>query len=400
MIHRYTSLFISLSLICGTAHAGTQALELTEQTLELDGTQAVIQAPAGMRVEVLTSGLDGPRMLTFHPGGDLFIGSRSGNVYRLKPPYTQPQVFAKLNQYPHSVAFRDDWVYVARTDGVFRTPYEAHERPRNASDFEMVAELPGGSGHSSRTLTVGPDDRLYVSLGISGNCSDQYIGEGYDFDDRRGGVMVLDESVDPPQWQAFGSGLRNPVGLAWQPQTGQLYATNNGPDHWGYEQPPEVFTRLSAGSYHGMPWFQHIDGELVADACITSQPPRSEADVTAPLATLPARSAPLGLAFVPMDSPLEPLAGDAVIAVHGSWATQPGGGSGGNPSTRRAPKLTVVRFASVNEIAGVEDLVTGLQEPDGRRWLRPAGVAAGPDGNVYFTSDADHQGLYRLSIQR
>ncbi|MHB8763853.1 MAG: PQQ-dependent sugar dehydrogenase, partial [Deferrisomatales bacterium] len=96
--------------------------------------------------------------------------------------------------------------------------------------------LPGGGGHSSRTVGVGPDGRIYLGLGISGNCSDQFLGDEYPFGDRRGGVLVLEEAREAgaaPRWQPFASGLRNPVGFDWQPGTGVLHATNNGPDHWG-----------------------------------------------------------------------------------------------------------------------------------------------------------------------
>jgi hypothetical protein len=104
--------------------------------------------------------------------------------------------------------------------------------------------LPSGDGgHTSRTVRVGPDGRVYVSLGISGNCSNQYLGKDYPFVDRRGGVFVLEESGAKPVLRPFAAGLRNPIGFDWQPQTGVLYASNNGPDHWGFELPPEYLSR-------------------------------------------------------------------------------------------------------------------------------------------------------------
>ena len=171
------------------------------------------------------------------------------------------------------------------------------------------------------------------------------------------------------------------------------YASNNGPDHLGYDQPPEVFARLDPGSFHGQPWYQFDGRSMVRDDCIDRPPPRS--DPVPPAATFPARNAPLGMAFAGRGTRLPIPFGDAVVALHGSWGTQPDGGAGGSPATRRVPALVVVRFDD-GEAHSVEDLVTGFQLDDGRRWARPAGVAFGPDGALYFTSDAGLQGLFRL----
>jgi glucose/arabinose dehydrogenase len=103
----------------------------------------------------------------------------------------------------------------------------------------------------------------------------------------------------------------------------------------------------------------------------------------------------MGMAFIP-DGAMDPqLARDAIVALHGSWGTQPGGGYIGSAASRRPPKIVAVRFQD-GQALRVDDLVTGFQLPDGRRWARPAGVAIGPDGALYFTSDSDTNGLFRL----
>ena len=267
---------LRLACLLGVLYgAAAPALEYRQQQLSLEGgVMQQVTLPAGYTLELLTTKLDGPRLLTFADNGDLFIGSKSGKVYRLAPPYTHPGVLVTLSGYPHSVALRDGEMLIARTDGLYRAPYRPGQTTMPPETLTLLAALPAGGGHSSRTVRIGPDGRVYVSLGISHNCSDQYLGMDYPFEQRRGGVLVLREDGAKAYFEPYASGLRNPVGFDWQPGTGLLFASNNGPDHHGFDQPPEYFSRLDAGSFHGMPWFQYDGRRLHHDACIKSRPPR------------------------------------------------------------------------------------------------------------------------------
>lgn len=372
-----------------------QALDYQRQVILIGKNAYIARIPSGYSLEVLTTKLEGPRMLTFADDGELFIGSKSGAVYRLKPPYTRPQTLVSLNDYPHSVAVRHGELLIARTSGLYRAPYRPGQEVITPQAVTRITRLPGGRGHNSRNVRIGPDRRVYISLGISGNCSDEYLGMDYPFDKRRGGVFVLREDLEQPLLEPFASGLRNPVGFDWHPVTGVLYASNNGPDHLGYEQPPEYFSRLDPGSFHGMPWFQYDGERLQRDDCIKRQPPRPQQDIPAPAATFPARNAPMAVAFVQVGALDPQFHGDAIVALHGSWGTRPSGGSSGDRATRRPPKLVRVRFED-GEAREVEDFITGFQLQDGKRWARPAGAAVGPDGALYFTSDGGTHGLFRL----
>jgi len=398
MTLRISATLISVGLmvvVSTTAQGGSAPLDYEIQNVVVQGERHTMRIPKGYRLELLDANLGGPRLLTFAPNGDLFIGSKSGKVYRVPPPYTNPEILADLGDYPHSVAFRPGEILIAQTNGLYRAPYQPGQKKLDAEQVTLLASLPSGRGHTSRTVGVGPDGRVYVSLGISSNCSNEYLGERYPFNDRRGGVLVLDEGGKATRWKTFASGLRNPVGFAWHPVTGDLYASNNGPDHLGYELPPEYFSRVTAGSFHGMPWYQYDGRRVIRDHCISREPPRPITDVVVPVATFPARNAPMGVTFVSkgaMDSKLE---FDAIVALRGSWGTKPSGGYFGDAASRRPPKIVAVRFND-GKARRVDDLVTGFQDAQGERWARPVGVAVGPDGALYFTSDSGVNGLFRL----
>jgi glucose/arabinose dehydrogenase len=375
--------------------AAAAPADLATGEVDVEGERFTVKIPAGYRLEFLTGAMKRPRFITFAANGELLAGSRSGKVYRLAPPYTQAKVLAKFSDYPHSVVVRGNALYVAETAGLYRARYRPGITRLRRKDFTLVTPLPDGGSHSSRTVGVGPDNRLYIGVGISGNCPNEYLDDSYDFENRRGGVFVVDESGDKPRLRPYASGLRNPIGFAWHPDTEVLYANNNGPDHWGYELPREYFGRLSEGSFHGMPWYQYVDGRFQRDTCIRAKPPRPVTEAVPPEITFDARNAPMGMVFVSKGALGPRLEGNAIVAMHGSWGTQPRGGYAGDPATRRHPKLVQVMFED-GRATQVVDLITGFQLANGRRWARPCGVAIGPDGALYFTSDGGTNGLFRL----
>ena len=392
----FLSLFILTAIGCKQSES-TNAIKLVQQKLVVHGSEFIANVPENFILETVNLTLRQPRIIHFS-GQRMFVGSKANTVYWLDPPYDQAHVLAKINNYPHSVVLRRGEIFIATTDAIYRAEYSLDSQgkptPINSDQLKLFVHLPGGSGHNSRTLKQGPDGHLYVSLGIRGNCSDEYLDHSYPFDKKRGGIFMINEDTDPPLLEPFASGLRNPVGMGWHPMTKVLYASNNGPDHLGYEQPPEYFAKVTEGSFHGMPWYQYDGEKLYQDSCINSQAPQSMDQVSLPVATFPGRNAPLDLTFLTDNSQFDAWQGNAVVALHGSWATS-NGTANGDPTSRRSPKLVMVRF-NQGEAVDVVELLTGFQVKDGQRWARPAGIALGTDGALYFSSDAGAQGLYRL----
>ncbi len=387
--------FTAIAVLAVALFRATASADVALRTQMLDGME--FSVPDGFILEVLHENLTRPRMIEFAPNGDMLIGS-STKVYLLKPPYETVTRYLSIDGYPHSVAIRDDELFVATTTALLKAPYDPDATSIRPEDLTRVARLPGGFGHSSRTVEVGPYGSVFVSLGISGNCSDEHISSAYEFRDRKGGVLRLVEAGSESYFEAFATGLRNPVGFDFHPQTGVMYAVNNGPDHWGFEQPPEYFSRLDANSFHGMPWFQYDGENVLSDPCIATRPPKPASDVVVPVATFPARNAPLGMDFVPASTMGEAFEMDAVVALHGSWATQPDGDFLGPEETRRPPAVVLVSFDDNGEATGaVETVIGGFQLEDGRRIARPADVEVGPDGALYITSDGGMiEGVFRL----
>jgi glucose/arabinose dehydrogenase len=279
-------------------------------------------------------------------------------------------VFARGLKKVHGLAFHKGVLYAAGTGKLYRL------RDKNgdlrADKVEVISEdIPGSGGHWTRTVVAGPDNKLYVSAGSSCNvCIEK--------DKRRAAVLRF--PLKGGKGEIFAKGLRNSVGLAFHPDTGQLWASNNGRDWLGDNLPPEEINLLVKGGDYGWPYCygkRVVDPDFgTAERCRETLEPEVE---------MQAHSAPLGISFGHgLDFPAR-YKDMLFVAFHGSWnRTEPTG-----------YKLVGIPFKDGEPAGQPEDIVTGWMT-QGKAWGRPVAPLVGSDGALYI-SDDKAGAVYRIS---
>jgi hypothetical protein len=265
--------------------------------------------------------------------------------------------------YPFGLAFRGDTMYFAEQTAVERLD------PGATTPVTLVANLPAG-GHVSRTIAFGPDNRLYVAVGSSCNVCD----------DPPPRSAVTSYALDGSNPHTFATGLRNSVGLAFHPTTGELWANNNDRDGLGDDIPPEHLNILRDGRWYGYPQC-YLPGQ--------PNPEYAGADcsgVEPPALTFQAHSAPLGLVFYSGAMFPAGYQGEAFMTYHGSW----------DRSVPTGAKVVRVHVQNGQPTA-IDDFVTGWQLADGSRWGRPVGLLVMPDGALLVSDDLGGR-IWRVSI--
>ena len=338
-----------------------------------------LTAPAGFTVWTFASGLRGVRFLAVGPGPAIYATiPRSGRVVRLPDAdhdgvADRIEVVAEGLNEPHGLAFHNGVLWVANTDGVVRIPIGANGLAAGPAVY--VNHVPGGDGHSTRTVVFGTDGAMYVSVGSSCNLCIEQSAE-------RAAILSFNE--DGGGKRIFASGLRNAVGLAIHPVTGALWASQNerdnlAPDHENL--PPEEINIVVDHGDYGWPYCYgaRIPNPEYHDAarCARTIPPALE---------IQAHSAPLGMTFLTRATAFPAdYRGDLLLALHGSW----------NRDVPTGAKVIRVHVRNGKPVRA-EDFITGWQLPDGKRWGRPADVVVAADGSVLVSDDASGA-IYRVT---
>jgi glucose/arabinose dehydrogenase len=359
------------------------------------------QAPAGFKVELLASGLSGPRQMKVAPNGDIFIAeTRAGRirVLRAADGEAKPsvnEIYASTLNRPFGIAFfpsgtNPQWVYVANTDSVVRFRYTAGDIKAQAQPETVVAELPHGYGHSTRDIVFSNyDKRMLISVGSSSNdgdgmggapgglpswIGDHPLGASWGSETDRAAVLIFDPDGKNPG--VFATGIRNCVGLAVHPTSGDLYCSTNERDGFGDNLVPDYVTRVREGAFYGWPWFYIGDNE---DPRHAGERPDLKGKVTVPDVLIQAHSASLGLTFYNGRAFPAEYRGDGFAAEHGSW----------NRSKRTGYKVIRIRLKGGIPTGEYEDFLTGFVISDSDVWGRPVGVAVAHDGALLVSEDAN-----------
>ncbi len=341
-------------------------------------------APKGFKVTEFATKLDNPRKAVTAPNGDLFLAeSMPGKIKVLrdadgdgdgKPETT---VFAKGLHQPFGIAFyppgdEPTHVYVANTDSVVRFPYKKGDTEATGEAETIVADIPGGGrlqggGHWTRDVVFSRDGkRMFVSVGSASNVDDN------DKEKRRADVLAF--QPDGSGETIFAKGIRNPVGLAIHPQTGQLWASVNERDALGDQLVPDYITHVEEGGFYGWPWYYIGDHQ---DPRHEGKHPELKEKTLVPDVLLQSHSASLCMTFATGDQFPKEYRGDAFAAEHGSW----------NRARRTGYKVIRVPFEGGKATGEYEDFLVGFVTEDGNVWGRPVGVAVARDGALYVTDD-------------
>jgi glucose/arabinose dehydrogenase len=374
------SLLVLLSVL--PAHAGPELLtERGGNTVVPDVRTfepewlARLKSPPGFKVNIFAEGLGEPRMLAVGEDGTVYVTRRRpGDVVALADHDGDGRAETRttaISDLPgvHGIAIHAGRVYLCTVSGV----YAAALNPgRFGPPTRILSGLPPGGRHPNRTLAVGPDGRLYITVGSTCNCC---------VEDHPESAAILRVRLDGSGREIFATGLRNTVGFGWHPPSGRMFGMDHGTDYLGDDFPPEELNELLPGRRYGWP-FVYAKGQA-----IRLQHPPAGFDVQAyAAASTPsvlettAHSSPLQMAFYTGTQFPADYRNDAFLAQRGSWNRKPPAGYA----------VARIRFDAEGNPLRFEPFLSGFLDPGGDRpwtFARPTGLAVARDGSLLIGCD-------------
>jgi len=333
-----------------------------------------LKVPKGFQLSIYARDLNTPRMLLVIPSGVLVSLPHEGKILLLRDDdgdgrsENRKVMLEGLNK-PHGIAGHGGWLYVAETDAVGRIEFNAADGVVTGNYRRILDGLPSGEGHWTRTVKMGPDGWLYVTVGSSCNVCIEKEPER---------SAMLRVRLDGSGKQLYATGLRNSVDFDWSPIDGEIYATENGRDWLGDTFPPDELNRIVADGFYGWPY---ANGDKIPDPDFgVGQQALIESSIT-PAFEFRAHNAPLGITF--LDAQVSGYQHTALVALHGSW----------NRSSKDGYKVVSLHWGDAG-IIEARDFMTGFLQGD-EVLGRPVGLAEADDGSIYISDD--YAGvIYRL----
>jgi glucose/arabinose dehydrogenase len=376
--------FLALGFcLTGAAFGQQQAAAPASQT---PPQPAELKVPAGFSVSVFASGLPGSRLMAVSPDGVVYVarqtvpGQQTGEVVALPDrdkdgKADKVEVVASGLTRPHSLAFHKGYLYIATHPAVMRMKYANGKVEGTPEKFVDMPPPLQPESHRSRTIAFGRDGRLYVSIGSSCNVCEEP-------DERRTTIMVY--NADGTSGRPYARGVRNAIGIDFDPRTGVLWANDMGQDGLGDDFPPDEINRIEDGKHYGFPYFL---ANNQPNAGLTNAKGSLKASDATPAAfELQPHSSPIDLRFYTGRQFPAKYRGAMLLVLHGS---------GSSYKKERIPgSVQLVVFKNGKPVA-LEDFVTGFVK-DGQVMGRPAGLTTGADGSLYI-SDDNKGFIYRVT---
>ncbi|MBV8708694.1 MAG: sorbosone dehydrogenase family protein [Acidobacteriaceae bacterium] len=348
------------------------------------------QTLPGFKVERYAEGFTEPREIRTAPNGDMFVSdNKLGQVlvFRGITSDGKPQtrgIFATGLHNNFGIAFyppgnNPQYIYIGNTDSVVRFPYHNGDLQATGPAETIVAQIPPGGGHWTRDLAFSPDgSKLFVSVGSASNVNDP---DTHPQEFHR--ANILQYTPDGKFQKVYAAGIRNPVGIAVNPTTGQLWCSVNERDELGDNLVPDYITSVKEDGFYGWPWFYMGDHQ---DPRLKGKHPELKDKVIVPDVLLQPHNASLEITFYEGKQFPKQYQGDAFAAEHGSW----------NKAKRAGYEVIRVPLQNGKANGVYEDFLTGFVTPEGGVWGRPVGVAVAPDGSLMVTDDGS-KSIWRVS---
>ena len=342
---------------------------------------AMPKAPAGFSVNIYAeTGANAPRQIRVAPNNDVFVVNQqqgSITVFRGMTADGKPmqsETFATGLSTPFGINFypagpNPQWVYVGNINSVVRFPYRNGDLKARGAAAKVIESLPAG-GHPTRDIVFSPDGKsMYVAVGSASNIDDP---DTHPTEFHR--AAILEYTPEGKFVGIYASGIRNPVGLAIHPTTGDLWTSINERDNLGDNLVPDYVTSVKKGGFYGWPYF-YIGGN--PDARLMGAHPELKDKVIVPDVLVQPHSASVGMAFYTGSQFPAEYKNDAFAAEHGSW----------NRSIKAGHEVIRIPLDNGKASGVYQDFLTGFIAPDGNPWGRPSGVTTAPDGSLLVTDD-------------